>query len=77
MTDDLSRDARSPAEQGLIEHLDSLGANPPEPPPGLTTRVVRTARWQSAVRPYLETAGGILGAAGSATRVLLDPRRAA
>ena len=75
MTDNLGPGAESPAERRLITHLDNLGTHPPEAPPTLTTRVVRSARWQRAIRPYLGTAGGMIGAAGSAMRILLEPRR--
>jgi hypothetical protein len=60
----------------MVVHLESLRVHPPMPPPTLTARVVRRARWQRAVRPYLATAGGMIGAAGAAMEVLLEPRRA-
>lgn len=76
MTDDLGSGAEGPAERRLLAYLDTLGTDAPEAPAALTARVVSSARWQRAIRPYLGTAGGMIGAAGSAMRILLEPRRA-
>jgi hypothetical protein len=68
--------AEGPAERRLLAYLDTLGTDPPEGPAALTARVVSSARWQRALRPYLGTAGGLIGAAGAAMRILIEPRRA-
>jgi hypothetical protein len=60
----------SPVEQQLARHLELLQAAP-DPPPSLTNNVVRTARWQRAVRSPLLTLAHFTSAAAEATRMLL------
>jgi hypothetical protein len=76
MTDHPGGDAETPVEQRLLDYILSLQADPPRPPQDLTSGIVRTARWQSVARPYLEVAGGFGQAAMTAIHVLLQPRRA-
>ena len=76
MTDSPGGDAETPVEQRLLVHLDSLRADPPQPPQRLAGGIVRTARWQAAARPYLDLAGGFGQAAVTAIDLLVQPRRA-
>ena len=55
-------DAASPAERRLDEHLEALRTGAPEPGTSLVRRVVRTARWQRAVRAPLRVVAMIAGA---------------
>jgi hypothetical protein len=55
-------DAATPAERRLDEHLEALRAGAPEPGRMLVKRVVRTARWQRAVRAPLRVVAMIAGA---------------
>lgn len=55
-------DDDSPAERRLREHLAVLAAEEPDAGTALAARVVRTARWQRAIRAPLRV-GGLLAAA--------------
>ena len=55
-------EASPDAERRLAEHLELLRAERPTPGTTLVKRVVRTARWQQAVRAPLRVAGMIAGA---------------
>jgi hypothetical protein len=50
------------AEQRLLAHLESLREHPPEAGDRLVPGVIRTARWQAAVRPYMSAVGGLVAA---------------
>jgi hypothetical protein len=64
----------TPAERRLLRWIAELPA--PEPTRDLVAGVVRSARWQRSVRPYLEAIGAIAEAAGAGARALLErPRR--
>lgn len=66
----------SPAERRLEEHLELLRALPPEPETALVATVVRTARWQQALRSPLRVIGMIGSALVDGMSVLLGgPRR--
>lgn len=75
MTEDLGGDAQTPVERRLLLHLGSLRAHPPHAPEYFAGNVVRTARWQAAVRPYLDAAGGFGQSVVTAMQVVLQPRR--
>jgi hypothetical protein len=64
----------SPAERSLDEHLQLLRSDPPAAPGTLVSRVVRTARWQRAIRRPLMTAGAIAGAITDGVRLLFGSR---
>jgi hypothetical protein len=72
---DLHGDAATPAEERLLTHLDELRRHPPEPAGELASIIVRTARWQSAARPYLLAIGALAMSAAEGTRVVLAARR--
>ena len=56
------REERSPAEQRLGEHLELIRVSGPEPGRSLVRRIVRTARWQRALRAPLLVVGMIAAA---------------
>jgi hypothetical protein len=62
----------SPAELRVRELLGQLRGAPPAAPPGtdLARRVVRTARWQRALRSALAATGNVFGALGDGLAVL-------
>jgi hypothetical protein len=62
------------AERRLGEHLQLL-RDVPDAPAGLTGRVLRTARWQRAVREPLLAFGHVAAAVGDALRLLLGGTR--
>jgi hypothetical protein len=74
MTDGIDSDAQTPAEERLLAYIETLREEPPESTGRLVAEIVRTARWQSALRPYLQVAGTLAGALVIAARVVVDPR---
>lgn len=70
-------DDLSPAERKLAEHLQVIRDAPVEPSRALAPRVVRTARWQRAVRRPLQAVGRLAAAVadGLAIAVGLRSRR--
>ena len=64
----------SPAERRLHEHLQVLTGDGPEPEPSLASGIIRTARWQHALRRPLHTIGMLASGLGDALSMLL-PRR--
>ncbi len=67
------RDESTAAEQRLGEHLQLLRADAPQAPALIARRVIRSARWQSAVRRPLLAIGGLTATVGHALRLLLKP----
>jgi hypothetical protein len=67
-------DELSPAEQRLDEHLELLRANPPTAAPDLITRIVRTARWQAAVRDPLVLIGAVALSLGESIRLVFGAK---
>ncbi len=65
----------NPAERRLAEHLELLRAGGPEPGGDLASRIVRSARWQRAVREPLRVAGMIASSLLSGLGTLLGGRR--
>ena len=63
----------SPAEEALMMRLQEVRAMPVSGPDA--ARVVRTARWQRAVRAPLVFAGLLASAAGDGVRSLTGLRR--
>jgi hypothetical protein len=59
------------AEQRLLDHLGGLSEHPPEADEQLVPAVMRSVRWQGAVRPYLSAVGAFAAAfAGYATGLM-------
>ncbi len=52
----------TPAERRLSEHLELLRANPPATGPELMARILRSARWQFAIRDPLIFVGAVSAA---------------
>lgn len=66
-------DDLSPAEGRLSEHLELLRANPPTAAPELIGRIIRTVRWQRAIRDPLVLVGAVASAIGESLRLLIKP----
>jgi hypothetical protein len=60
----------TPAEERLLVYLQGLREHPPEPGVELVTVVLRTARWQALVRPYMAAAGTLAGAFAAGMQLL-------
>ena len=72
----MSDDELTPAEARVRELLRSLaGAPPARPGTALVPHVVRTARWQRAVRGAVQAASGVLGALGDGLSMLIGRRK--
>lgn len=67
-------DPLSPAERALIAYLEGLREHPPPAAGQVVDAVMRTARWQVLVRPYLVTGGTLLGAVASGLGMLFGDR---
>lgn len=65
----------SPAERRLDEHLELLRSHQPAGDRSLAPRVVRTARWQRALRAPIQVAAAIAGAIIDGVRTLTRGRR--
>jgi hypothetical protein len=63
--------ALSPAELRLLQHLQLLQTDAPEPTALLSAAVLGSVRWQSAVRPYLVASGSLAAGLAAAAGVLL------
>lgn len=66
-------DDLSPAQGRLSEHLELLRANPPTAAPELIGRIIRTVRWQRAIRDPLVLVGAVASAIGESLRLLVKP----
>lgn len=66
-------DERTRAEQRLHEHLDVLRQDAPDAPLDLARRIVRTVRWQRAIRRPLLAIGALSATVGHGLRLLLKP----
>jgi hypothetical protein len=69
------QDDVTPAESRVRELLAPLGATTPATSTALVPRIVRTARWQRAVREALLDAGAVVSAVGGGLRALIGVRR--
>ena len=76
MNDDRRRDDEvlTPAEERLLALLTLLRAETPPSDPGLTSAVMRTARWQLVVRGMFRAVGGFATVTADAFAVLLGIR---
>jgi hypothetical protein len=70
---DSPADELTPAELRLTEHLELLRASPPIVAPGLVPRVLRSVRWQRAIRDPLVLVGTIAAAVAEGLSVLFKP----
>ena len=52
-------DDLTPAERGLTKHLEVLRVSPPSGGPELVPRVIRSVRWQRAIRDPLVLVGTV------------------
>lgn len=76
MSNDAGTDPLSPAEERLLAHVRTLQEQPPEPDDELLDSVLRAARWQLVLRPYLVAMGALASAFGIGVSVsLAAPRR--
>jgi hypothetical protein len=67
-------DEPTAAERSLAQHLALLRDEPPRPAPALAGRIVRTARWQRAVRAPLRVAGLLAASLTEGVGILLGRR---
>lgn len=70
MKPDGGADPTSPAEEQLLRHLRSLREHPPEPDRTQVATIVKTARWQVAVRPFAQAAGRLVAGMGDSVGVM-------
>jgi hypothetical protein len=70
MNGDTGPDATSPAEEQLLRHLHALREPPPDPDRTLAAIIIRTARWQAAVRPFAQAAGNLIGGMADSARIM-------
>lgn len=64
----------TPAQRRVAVLISQLRDDRREPPDDLTERVVRTARWQRAVRGTLIAVGQVTGALTDGLALLVDQR---
>jgi hypothetical protein len=69
MNPDGGADPTSPAEEQLLRHLRSLREHPPEPDRSHVATIVKTARWQGAVRPFALAAGRLIAGMGDSVGI--------
>lgn len=66
-------DDLTPAEQRLHQHLAVLREDAPPAPTTIVKRVIRSARWQRAIRRPLQAIGALSATVGRGLRLLLKP----
>lgn len=59
---DSPADDLTPAERRLTKHLEVLRVSPPSGGPDLVPRVIRSVRWQRAIRDPLVLVGAVASA---------------
>ena len=67
-------DPPTPAEARLSQLLEPLRADPPRSQPGMALDIVRTARWQAALRGALRAASQLAVAAADVARLIVGSR---
>ena len=70
MNRDAGADATSPAEEQLLRHLHALREPAPDVDRTLAAGIVRTARWQAAVRPFAQAAGRLIGGMADSAQIM-------
>jgi hypothetical protein len=65
----------SESEDRVAEYLGELRDEPPAPGTGLTSSIVRRARWQQAVRRPVKAVGALAAAVGDGLALVLGVRR--
>lgn len=74
--DDQPPETLSPAERKLEDHLQLLRADAPQPPRAMMATILRSARWQRAVRRPLMTIATLGATVAEGVRLLLvSPRK--
>lgn len=73
MSTDETGEEFTPAERRLAEHLALLRASPPSTTPQLVPRVIRSVRWQRAVRDPLLLVGAVAAALLEGLGVVVKP----
>lgn len=73
MTADETDAELTPAERRLAEHLELLRASPPSTSPQLVPRVIRSVRWQRAIRDPLRLVGAVAAAVVEGLSIALKP----
>lgn len=68
-------DPDTPAEARLRQLLAPLREDAPRPSSDLGPRVLRTVRWQRAVREVAQAVGILAGVVADGVRLLVRPRR--
>jgi hypothetical protein len=66
-------DELTPAERRLTQHLELLRASPPTGAPQLVATVIRSVRWQRAVREPLGLMGAVAVAVFDGLALLFGP----
>jgi hypothetical protein len=61
----------SDAERRVVEYVETLGEDVPQPGHALAPRIVRTARWQRGLRAPLHAVGVLAAAVADALARLL------
>jgi hypothetical protein len=69
---DSSVDDLTPAELRLSKHLEVLRVSPPSGGPELVPRVIRSVRWQRAIRDPLVLVGAIAAALANGVGLLFS-----
>ncbi len=64
-------DELTAAERGLHDHLQLLRQDAPRASAAMVSRVVRSARWQRAIRGPLLAIGALTATVGEALRLLI------
>lgn len=64
----------TPAERRLAEHLELLRSSPPTAAPDLIAGILRTARWQIAIRDPLIFLGTVSAAIAEGLTLLTGSR---
>jgi hypothetical protein len=57
-------------EERLLQHLYGLREDAPGPPALLAAAVIRSARWQAVVRPYVRAGAMLIGGMGESVRIM-------
>jgi hypothetical protein len=66
----MSADDLTPAERGLAQHMEPLRTSGPESPPLLVPRIIRSVRWQRAIRDPLVLVGSVASAVAESLGLL-------
>ena len=73
MSADETGEELTAAERRLAEYLELLRASPPSTTPQLVPRVIRSVRWQRAIRDPLLLVGAVAAALVEGASALIKP----